>query len=139
VRINRELAIKKESSMEKDTKEKVYVMEINEGNGQIRIANDVVARIACLAAMEVKGVASMAEDITSELLARVGVKTLSKGAKVEINGEYVAVDMTVVIKYGVNIPSVCEKIQGRVRSQIETMTGLKVNKVNVRVSAVTGE
>ena len=125
--------------MEKDTKEKVYVMDIGDGSGQIRIANDVVARIACLAAMEVKGVASLPEDMTSELLAKVGVKTLAKGAKVEIDGDLVTVDMTLIIKYGMNIPSVCEKTQGRVRSQIETMTGLKVKKVNVRVSGVTGD
>lgn len=125
--------------MEKDVKDIGYELEGQDGFGRVRIANDVVARIACLAAMEVKGVYSLAEAVTSELLQKVGVKTVSKGAKVEIADGIVSVDMSLVLVYGYNIPDTCEKVQGKVRAQIETMTGLKVKKVNVRVCGVAGE
>ncbi len=125
--------------MEKEVKGNEYVLEGADGFGQVRIANDVVARIACLAAMEVKGVASMAEDMTNEILAKVGIKTLAKGAVVDIEDGIVSVNLTLMLKFGYNIPATCEKVQGKVRSQIETMTGMKVRRVNVRVSGVTGE
>ena len=104
--------------------------------GEVRIADDVVASIAALAALEVDGVASMAGNATDELLSRVGVKGTSKGAKVEVIERIVSVEMAVNLKYGYNIPAVSGRIQEKVKSAVETMTGLTVSDVNIRIAGV---
>ena len=104
--------------------------------GEVQIADDVVAMIAGFAALEVDGVASMAGNVTEELLSKVGVKGMNKGARVEVTEQTVSVDMAVNLKYGYNIPVVSEKIQEKVKSAIETMTGLSVDDVNIRIVGV---
>ena len=104
--------------------------------GEVRIADEVVAIIAGLAATEVDGVDSMAGNITNELVGKLGMKTLSKGVKVDVTEEHVSVDLSLNIKYGYNIPDVSERVQDRVKSAIENMTGLTVLDVNIRIAGV---
>ena len=104
--------------------------------GEVRIADEVVAIIAGLAATEVDGVDSMAGHITNELVGRLGMKNLSKGVKVDVTEEHVSVDLSLNIKYGYNIPDVSEKVQDKVKSAIENMTGLTVLDVNIRIAGV---
>lgn len=108
----------------------------NKGIGEVKIASDVVAIIAGLAATEVDGVYAMAGNLTHELTSRLGKKNLSKGVKIQMEGGVVHVDMMINVRYGYNIPKVSEQVQERVRGQIETMTGLIVSEVNVRVAGV---
>ena len=65
--------------MEKDENQTGYTLE-NGNMGQVQIADEVVAIIAGLAATEVEGVASMAGNITNELVSKLGKKSLSKGS-----------------------------------------------------------
>ena len=104
--------------------------------GEVRIADEVVAIIAGLAATEVDGVDSMAGNITNELVGKLGMKNLSKGVKVDVTEEHVSVDLSLNIKYGYNIPDVSESVQDRVKSAIENMTGLTVLDVNIRIAGV---
>ena len=104
--------------------------------GEVRIADEVVAIIAGLAATEVDGVYSMAGNITNELVGKLGMKNLSKGVKVDVTEEHVSVDLSLNIKYGYNIPDVSERVQDRVKSAIENMTGLTVLDVNIRIAGV---
>ena len=104
--------------------------------GEVRIADEVVAIIAGLAATEVEGVASMVGNITNELVGRLGMKNLAKGVKVDISPEAVVVDMALNMEYGYNIPKTSEQVQDRVKTAIENMTGLKVAEVNVRIAGV---
>ena len=104
--------------------------------GEVRIADEVVAIIAGLAATEVDGVDSMAGNITNELVGKLGMKNLSKGVKVDVTEEHVSVDLSLNIKYGYNIPDVSERVQDRVKSAIENMTGLTVLDVNIRIAGV---
>ena len=104
--------------------------------GEVRIADEVVAIIAGLAATEVDGVDSMAGNITNELVGKEGMKNLSKGVKVDVTEEHVSVDLSLNIKYGYNIPDVSERVQDRVKSAIENMTGLTVLDVNIRIAGV---
>lgn len=104
--------------------------------GEVRIADEVVAIIAGLAATEVEGVDSMAGNITNELVGKLGMKNLSKGVKVDVTEEHVSVDLSLNIKYGYNIPDVSERVQDRVKSAIENMTGLTVLDVNIRIASV---
>ena len=104
--------------------------------GQVQIADEVVSIIAGLATTEVKGISSMAGNITKELVSRLGMKNLSKGVKVEIIEGVVSVDVAVNIDYGYSIPDTCKKVQEKVKSAIENMTGLNVSDVNVHVASV---
>lgn len=104
--------------------------------GEIRIADEVVAIIAGLAATEVEGVGSMAGNITNELVSKLGMKNLSKGVKVEVTEESVDVEVALNIAYGYSIPDVSAKVQEKVKTAIETMTGLSVDGVNVRIASV---
>ena len=104
--------------------------------GDVRIADEVVAIIAGLAATEIEGVSSMAGNITNELVSKLGMKNLSKGVKVAMDEESVDVDMALNIAYGYSIPQVSAKVQEKVKTAIETMTDLKVAVVNVRIASV---
>ena len=104
--------------------------------GEVKIADEVIAIIAGLAATEVEGVASMAGKITNEGVSRLGMKKLSRGVKVEVTEEHVSVDLSLNIRYGYNIPDVSEKVQEKVKTAIETMTGLMVLDVNIKIAGV---
>lgn len=104
--------------------------------GTIQIADDVVAMIASLAATEVEGVSSMMGNITNELMSKVGMKKLTKGVKVDILETNVVVDLAIILEYGFNIPTTCQKVQDKVKTAIETMTGLNVTDVNIRIAGV---
>ena len=108
--------------------------KIKDGHlGEVKIADEVVAIIAGLAATEVS---SMAGNITNELVSKLGMKNLSKGVRVEVLSGIVNVDVALNIAYGYSIPEVSAKVQERVKSAIENMTGLEVSIVNVRIATV---
>lgn len=104
--------------------------------GEVKIADEVVAIIAGLAATEVEGVSSMAGNITNELVSKLGMKNLSKGIRVEVLDGVVSVDVALNIAYGYAIPDVSVKVQDKVKTAIENMTGLEVSIVNIRIASV---
>lgn len=125
-------------SKEVEFKNSYKVLE-NGQIGEVRIADEVVAIIAGLAATEVEGVASMAGNVTNELVSRLGMKNLSKGVKVEVTSEAVSVDLALNMEYGYSIPKTSEQVQDRVKQAIENMTGLSVDEVNIRIAGVRPE
>ena len=104
--------------------------------GDIRVSEEVVAIIAGLAATEVEGVSSMAGNITNEIVSKLGMKNLSKGIFVEVMDEEIKVDVALNIAYGYAIPEISAKVQERVKSSVENMTGLTVEVVNIRIASV---
>jgi len=106
------------------------------GVGSIQIADDVVAMIASLAATEIDGVSSMVGNITNELMGKVGMKKLTKGVKVDILGNVVRIDLAIVLEYGFNILETSQKVQNKVKTAVENMTGLTVSDVNIRIANV---
>lgn len=122
--------------MEKKKETGNYVLEENMELGTVKIADEVVAMIAGLATMEVKGVAAMAGNVGNELLDKVGVRNLNKGVKVLVTGKKVRTDVAIYVQYGNNIPAVSQKVQEKVKTAIENMTGLEVTDVNVRIAGI---
>lgn len=110
----------------------------NEGvdYGTVKIANEVVAIIAGLAATEVEGVAGMSGGITGGISDILGMKNLSKGVKVEVGEKECAIDIFVIVEYGSRISEVALRVQENVKEAVETMTGLNVIEVNVNVQGV---
>lgn len=113
-----------------------YKLQENTKFGEVRIADDVISMIAAISATEVDGVAGMAGNITSELISKFGVKNLSRGVKVTIAEEQVSIELALELKYGVSLPEVCANVQEKVKSSVETMTGLTVDEVNIRIAGI---
>ena len=104
--------------------------------GSVKIADDVIACIAGLAAMEVEGVDSMAGHITKDILSMLGAKNISKGVKLDINGEEISVELTLNVKYGYSIPKISAAVQDKVKSTLENMTGLHVVRVGIIIASI---
>ena len=121
--------------MSKDERN-TYTIQADESLGEVKIADEVVAMIAGLAAMEVEGVASMAGNATRELISKLGLKSLSKGVKVDVLEGVVTVSLSLNLKYGYSIKEITTKVQEKVKAAIENMTGLEVADVNIRVAGV---
>ena len=104
----------------------------NEQRGKVTFADEVVATIAGLAALEVEGVASMSAGIVEKF----GKKTPTRGVRVEVGEKETAVDLYMVVDYGVQIPEVAWNVQENVKKSIENMTGLSVIEVNIYIQGI---
>ena len=124
--------------IEKEFKGEASIMANKEMEkiGSVKVADDVVPCIAALAAAEVDGVISVAENKTAEIIGRMGLRKAPKGVKVEIKGRKVYVDMSLGIDYGYNVPETSRKVQDKVKEAIETMMGLEVMDVNIHIASV---
>lgn len=116
-----------------------YTIKDNGGVGTVKIADEVVAVIAGLAATEVKGVASLAGGITNNMVARKGIKTLNKGVRIVVQDNRVKVDLSLCLDYGYSIPEIGTQVQEKVKSAVENMTGMEVTDVNVHVADIAVE
>ena len=117
----------------------IYTIQNDASKGEIKIADEVVAIIAALAATEVEGVASMAGNITNELIGKLGMKNLSKGVKVDVLEGIVTVSLALNLKYNYSIVEVSARVQEKVKNAIENTTGLEVADVNIKVAGVEME
>ncbi|MCR4588673.1 MAG: Asp23/Gls24 family envelope stress response protein [Lachnospiraceae bacterium] len=121
--------------MEKETTRNTYVLKEDEAIGSVKIADDVVAMIAGLAATEVEGVSTVVGNNSTDTTK--AVKKMTKGVKVLVTGKNVKIDLAINMDYGYNIPATCEKVQQKVKSTVENMTGLEVSDVNIRIAAIS--
>lgn len=108
-------------------------------DGTVSFATDVVATIAGLAATEVEGVASMSSPSSglADMFARKNSRNFTKGVRIDLDGNLVLVDITIVVEYGSPVPDVARGIQENVKKAIETMSGLTVQTVDVHVSGIS--
>ena len=113
-----------------------YTIQTDASLGEVKIADEVVAIIAALAATEVDGVASMAGNITNEVIGKLGIMNLTKGVKVDVLEGVVTVSLALNLKYDYSILEVTAKVQERVKNAVENMTGLEVADVNIKVAGV---
>lgn len=103
----------------------------------IKISEEVIKIIAGIAASEVDGVAGMSGGLVGGIAEMLGRKNLSRGVKVQVGEREAALDIFVIVQYGMNIPTVAQKIQENVRQAVESMTGLRVVEVNIHVQGVS--
>ena len=126
------------SDVEKNAVENAEAI-VEEPNGTISFTNDVISTIVGLATVDIDGVASMSGGIGDGIGEFVGRKNYSKGVKVEVGKDDVVIDMKIVVKYGFSIPEICKNIQQSVTKSVETMTGLKVKKLNIAIQGIVVE
>jgi len=114
---------------------------MNENNitetGNVSISNDVVSIIASLAAGGIEGVASMNASLSTGVAELFGKKNVAKGVKVEVNESNAQIDLFIIVEYGAKIPDVAWNVQSKVKSEVESMTGLNVTDVNIHVEGVS--
>ncbi|AVX20143.1 MULTISPECIES: Asp23/Gls24 family envelope stress response protein [Carboxydocella] len=103
--------------------------------GAVRIVPEVISIIAGLAASDVPGVAGMSGSLMGGI-AEIFKKNPSKGVKAEVGEREVAIDIFLVVEYGVRIPDVAGQVQAAVKNAVESMTGMTVVEVNVHVQGV---
>lgn len=113
-------------------------------NGTVYFVSDVLATIAGLAVTEVEGVANTVSASGSfvDMFARKAQsnsKNLTRGIKVDVSGNDVSVNVTIIVEYGFPVPEVASDIQENVKKAIETMTGMNVKSVDVHVQGVSFE
>ncbi len=117
--------------------EKVVEKTLEGGtSGSIKIANDVVATIAGLAASDVPGVAGMSGGITGGIAEMLGRKNLTKGIKVEVGDTETDIDIFCVVEYGYAITKVASDVQEKVKNAVESMTGLACRTINIHIQGV---
>ena len=109
--------------------------QTNGDYGKVTFADEVVAIIAGLAAMEIPGISAMSSGIVEKL----GKKNLSRGVKVEVGEKEAAIDLYLIVDYGVRIPDISWNIQENVKKTVETMTGLHVIEVNIHIQGIDFE
>ena len=107
-------------------------------NGGVNITDEVVAIIAGLAATEVEGVSSLAGNLTNEVISKAGMNKLSKGVKIVTDEDnQLSVRLSINISYGYEIPKICSQVQEKVKTAIETMVGMEVVNVDIKIAAVS--
>lgn len=110
--------------------------------GKTTIADSVVQKIAGIATREVSGVYKLgggtarAFGAVRERIPGSSGPNVSQGVSVEVGEKQTAVDLDVVVEYGVSIPDLAQAIRRNVISSLERMTGLEVTEVNVSVDDI---
>ena len=110
--------------------------ELTEEMGGVKIADEVVAIIAGIAATEVVGVAGMSGGIAGGIAEMLGRKNLAKGVKVEVGEKEAAIDLYIIVEYGTKISVIANNIIQKIKYNVENYTGLKVNSITVNVQGV---
>lgn len=108
-----------------------------EEQGTVRISEDVVASIASIAVTETEGVSSLCAGLSSDIAGLLGKKSMSKGTKIVFTLDSVAIDVGIVVKYGVSALETAKAVQANIKSAVEAMAGLTVSQVNVKVCGVS--
>ena len=104
--------------------------------GDLKIADDVVVAIAGLAATEVKGVSSLGNGITHEMIVRSGEKSLSKAIHMEIPEDGIHLKLSLILDGTVSVPEVSAKVEERVTNTIESMTGMNTASLEITIAGV---
>ena len=110
-----------------------------EGNGVVRIADDVLSVIAGTAALEAENVAGLAGYSFGNMNVKAARRHMIKAVNVKVTGDTVALHLIISVKFGSKLQDVSREVQQRVKNAIETMTGLVVAEVNVSVGALVDE
>jgi len=110
---------------------------ISNNLGSISISNDVLAVIAGRSAEQCYGIVGMASKRAADGISQLlNIENYARGIKVRSSGDSVEIEMYIIVEYGVSINAVAQTAIDTVKYNIETMTGLKVSKVNVSVESV---
>ena len=105
--------------------------------GTLKVSNDCIADLAGYAALECYGIVAMSSKRAKDgLVEWLGRENLTKGVQIRSVGDMLDVDLFIIVEYGISIAEVCKTIVETVRYKLESMTGVKVRKVNISVEGI---
>lgn len=105
--------------------------------GTINIADEVLAVVAASAALEVEGVTSLANNLSSDIAELMGRKVPTKGVRLAVVDGQVVVDLSILIEYGYSIPDVAKKVQSAVMNAVADTSGMQVSRVDIQVAGIS--
>ena len=114
------------------------VSNSNVVNGSLQISTDVIGKIAKLAATEIDGVVDVCAG-SAGMRSFLGKVNLQKPVSVELLENVAEITVSLTVRYGSQIPAVCEKVQENVKSAVQNMTSITVPRVNIVVVGVLQE
>lgn len=110
---------------------------VNRELGNIIIDDNVIANIAGISAMETYGIVGMASKNAADgIFELLRFENLSKGIKVNTENNQINIELHVILEYGVKISTVCENIIERVRYNVEELTGLTIDNIEISVEGI---
>jgi uncharacterized alkaline shock family protein YloU len=111
---------------------------IKNENGTIAIDNEVIGRLAGLAAMECYGVVGMAaKSIRDGLVHLLKIESLTKGVRLKAHDEGdITINLHIIVEYGTNIVAIANTLIDNVKYSLEETVGLSVREVNIYVESV---
>lgn len=105
--------------------------------GTITIDTEVIARVAGLAATDCYGIVGMgAKSVKDGLVHLLKKESLTKGVRLKMNDECLAISLYIIVEYGTNISAIADTLKSNVKYRVEQQIGLPVGEVNVFVAAV---
>mgnify|MGYP003292063437 CR=1 FL=1 len=105
--------------------------------GLVTVNDDVLVRVAGYAALDCYGIVGMASNRSTDgIVQLMGKENLGRGVKIRTSGDKVDIDLFIIVEYGISIAEVCKTIVEQVRYKLESMTGVKVRKVNISVEGI---
>jgi uncharacterized alkaline shock family protein YloU len=105
-------------------------------SGNIKISDEAISTIAAIAARSINSVVDLDGGAMGNFSEMIGVKDGAKGVKVTMAADSVSIDINLIVSFGCDIADTAAAVQEAVREQIEKMTGLNVDRVNVNVNSV---
>ncbi|GMG74093.1 MULTISPECIES: Asp23/Gls24 family envelope stress response protein [Priestia] len=109
----------------------------NTNQNTLTFEDQVIKKIAGIAANEIKGILSMSGGFMSGLTDRFrSTEDITKGINAEVGEKQVALDLKVIVEYGKNVPSIFSETVNNVKKSVHDMTGLEVVEVNMHVEDV---
>ena len=105
--------------------------------GSINISEEVITGVVKSAISEVEGVAGLSYTAGAELAELIGLKSVSKGVKVQFVDDKIVVDVIINVLYGCNIVQVAREVQDKIMSLVQASTGIEKAEVNVHVSGIS--
>lgn len=110
---------------------------VNRELGNIIIDDNVIANITGISAMESYGIVGMASKNAADgIFELLRFENLSKGIKVNTENDQINIELHVILEYGVKISTVCENIIERVRYNVEELTGLTIDNIEISVEGI---
>ncbi|MDO5143105.1 MAG: Asp23/Gls24 family envelope stress response protein [bacterium] len=111
--------------------------KINNDIGTIFITEDVMLKVIGYAALECYGIVAMSSKRAKDgFVEWLGRENLSKGVQIRAADDMLDVDLFIIVEYGISISEVCKTIGDTVRYKLESLTGVKVRKINVNVEGI---
>lgn len=105
--------------------------------GRVEIGDEVISSVAGFAARQCYGIVGVSPRGISDGLAELlGMENVHRGVELRMDGDRVVLNLYVIVEYGVNIFQVARNVMEQVKHQVESLTGLVVEQINVHVQGV---